>query len=72
VGLNMVNHRAHVVKEWRFISPPAGIMVGEWPGKSMLSDEKLQIFHHWSKDYGTPTPSAHPPVTPEYLHLNSF
>jgi hypothetical protein len=72
VGLNMVNHCSHVIKEWRFVSPPTHIMVSEWPIESMLSDQEVQVSHHWSKDYGTPTPSAHPPVTLEYLHLKSF
>jgi hypothetical protein len=72
VGLNMVNHCAHVVKERRFISPPTHIMIGEWPGKSMLSDEEIQISHHRSEDYGTPAPAAHPTITLEYLHLKSF
>jgi hypothetical protein len=72
MGLNMVNHSAHIVKEWRFVSPPARIMVSEWPGESVLSDKELQISHHWSEDYGTAAPSAHPTVTLEYLHLKSF
>jgi hypothetical protein len=47
-------------------------MVSEWPGESVLSDKELQISHHWSEDYGTAAPSAHPTVTLEYLHLKSF
>ncbi|HMJ60114.1 MAG TPA: hypothetical protein VK493_00065, partial [Bryobacteraceae bacterium] len=48
MGLNMVNHSAHMVKEWRFVSPPARIVVGEWRGESVLPDEQLQVSHHRS------------------------
>jgi len=72
MGLNMVNHSPHIVKEWRFVSPPARIVVGELPYESVLPDEELQVSHHWSENYGTATPSAHPTVALEYVHLKTF
>ncbi len=72
MSLNVIDDRAHVVKEWRFVSPPACVMVGEWPGESTLPDQPLQVPHHWREYYRTSAPVAQPAITAEDFYLKDF